>query len=51
MSAFRLPPIEAFLDAHREYIDRFGGDPGVRDAGRLPDRSSAGYLCRAFRAA
>ncbi|MGH6619778.1 MAG: type II toxin-antitoxin system death-on-curing family toxin, partial [Alphaproteobacteria bacterium] len=35
MSAFRLPPIEAFLDAHREYIDRFGGDPGVRDLGRL----------------
>lgn len=35
MSAFQLPPIEAFLDAHREYIDQFGGDPGVRDLGRL----------------
>lgn len=35
MSAFSLPPIEAFLDAHNEYIDRFGGDPSVRDLGRL----------------
>lgn len=35
MSPFRLPPIEAFLDAHREYIGAFGGDAGVRDLGRL----------------
>ena len=35
MSPFRLPPIEAFLDAHREFIDQFGGDPGVIDLGRL----------------
>ncbi len=35
MSAFSLPPIEAFLDAYNEYIDRFGGDPSVRDLGRL----------------
>jgi len=35
VSAFRLPPIEAFVDAHREYIDQFGGDPGIRDLGRL----------------
>jgi death-on-curing protein len=35
VSKFSLPPIEAFLDAHREYIDRFGGDPGIRDLGRL----------------
>ncbi len=35
MSNFELPPIEAFLDAHQEYIDQFGGDPGVRDLGRL----------------
>jgi death on curing protein len=35
VSAFILPPLEAFLDAHREYIDQFGGDHGVRDLGRL----------------
>lgn len=35
MTKFSLPPIEAFLDAHREYIDQFGGDPGIRDLGRL----------------
>lgn len=35
MSDFRLPPIEAFLDAHREYVDEFGGEAGVRDLGRL----------------
>ena len=27
--------MEALLDAHREYIEQFGGDPGVRDLGRL----------------
>lgn len=35
MSDFRLPPIEAFVDAHREYVDEFGGDAGIRDLGRL----------------
>lgn len=35
MSRFILPPLEAFLDAHREYIEQFGGDHGVRDLGRL----------------
>ena len=35
MSPFLLPPIEAFLDAHHEYIDQFGGDSGVSDLGRL----------------
>jgi death on curing protein len=35
VSPFRLPPIQALLDAHREYIEQFGGDPGVRDLGRL----------------
>jgi death-on-curing protein len=35
VSKFQLPPIEAFLDAHREYIDQFGGDAGVSDLGRL----------------
>ena len=35
MTGFALPPLDAFLDAHREYIARFGGEPGLRDRGRL----------------
>jgi death-on-curing protein len=35
VNPFRLPPIEAFLDAHQEFIEQFGGDPGLRDLGRL----------------
>lgn len=30
-----FPPIEALIEIHREMIAGFGGDPGIRDLGRL----------------
>jgi len=31
----RLPPIEAIIDLHAEWITEFGGAPGLRDRGSL----------------
>ena len=35
MSRLRLPPIEAIIDLHSEWIGEFGGAPGLQDRGAL----------------
>lgn len=35
MAAIVLPPLRAVVDLHRLSIERFGGAPGIRDAGGI----------------